>query len=120
MSVLVDTNVLSRRTQPGHPQYNAAVESVIRLVAAPAPLCCCRKTRAAATIVAVVPVTHSPPQLPEYLQHLLEEQVAPPAEIPLAPAEGAAYWRESAGGLPHTARLSDEAISRESIYSSRG
>jgi predicted nucleic acid-binding protein len=38
VSVLVDTNVLLRRTQPGHPQYNAAVESVIRLVAAGEPV----------------------------------------------------------------------------------
>jgi hypothetical protein len=58
--------------------------------------------------------------LPEYLQHLLEEQVAPQARKPLTPAERAAYWRESAGGLPHTAPLSDETISRECIYSSRG
>jgi predicted nucleic acid-binding protein len=38
VSVLVDTNVLLRRTQPGHPHYNAAVESVIRLVAAGEPV----------------------------------------------------------------------------------
>ena len=38
MSVLVDTNVLLRRTQPGHLQYNAAVESVIRLVAGGEPV----------------------------------------------------------------------------------
>jgi hypothetical protein len=58
--------------------------------------------------------------LPEYLRHVLEEQAVPPASKPLTPAERATYWRESAGGLPHTALLSDEAISRESIYSSRG
>ena len=33
MSVLVDTNVLLRRTQPQHQQYAAAVESVARLLA---------------------------------------------------------------------------------------
>ena len=31
MSILVDTNVLLRRTQPGHPSYEAAVESIARL-----------------------------------------------------------------------------------------
>jgi len=31
VSVLVDTNVLQRRTRPGHAQYNVAVESVARL-----------------------------------------------------------------------------------------
>jgi len=39
---------------------------------------------------------------------------------PLSPAERAALWRNSAGGLPHTKPLSDEAISRESIYADRG
>ena len=38
MSVLVDTNVLLRRTQPEHPQYNAAVESVARLLAGGEPM----------------------------------------------------------------------------------
>jgi hypothetical protein len=57
--------------------------------------------------------------LPEYLRQVLEEQATPPAKL-LTPAERAAYWRESAGGLSHIAPLSDEAISRESIYSSRG
>lgn len=33
MSVLVDTNVLLRRTQPTHPAYTLAVESVARLLA---------------------------------------------------------------------------------------
>jgi predicted nucleic acid-binding protein len=33
VSVLVDTNVLLRRTQPEHPQYGVAVESVRRLLA---------------------------------------------------------------------------------------
>jgi predicted nucleic acid-binding protein len=32
MSILVDTNILLRRIQPGHPQQEAAVESVARLV----------------------------------------------------------------------------------------
>ena len=33
MSVLVDTNVLLRRTQPDHPSHTAAVESVASLLA---------------------------------------------------------------------------------------
>ena len=33
MSVLVDTNVLLRQTQPNHEQNGAAVESVARLLA---------------------------------------------------------------------------------------
>lgn len=32
MSVLVDTNILLRRTQPNHPHYKAAVESVARFL----------------------------------------------------------------------------------------
>ena len=38
MSVLVDTNVLLRRTQPGNNQYTLAVESVRRLLAAGEPV----------------------------------------------------------------------------------
>ncbi len=33
MSILVDTNVLLRRTQPDHPSYVPAVESIARLLA---------------------------------------------------------------------------------------
>ena len=58
--------------------------------------------------------------LSEYLRQVLEEQATAPAKKLLTPAERATYWRESAGGLSHIALLSDEAISRESIYSSRG
>ena len=43
-----------------------------------------------------------------------------PAPAALSPAERAALWRESIKGLPPTPPLSDEAISRESIYDSRG
>jgi predicted nucleic acid-binding protein len=39
MSVLVDTNVLLRRTQPNHPHHATAVESVARLLAAGEPVC---------------------------------------------------------------------------------
>ena len=38
MSVLVDTNVLLRRTQPDHPSYTTAVESVARLLATGTPV----------------------------------------------------------------------------------
>jgi hypothetical protein len=58
--------------------------------------------------------------LPEYLQHLLEERAAAGKENPLSPQERANFWRDSAGGLPDTKPLSDEAISRETIYAGRG
>jgi predicted nucleic acid-binding protein len=38
MSVLVDTNILLRRTQPGHEHHAAAVESVARLLGAGQPV----------------------------------------------------------------------------------
>lgn len=38
MSILVDTNVLLRRTQPDHSHYSVAVESVRRLIAAGEPV----------------------------------------------------------------------------------
>lgn len=58
--------------------------------------------------------------LPEYLLHLLEEQASAETGSTLSPAERAAAWRDSVKGLPATPPLSDEAISRESIYSARG
>jgi hypothetical protein len=58
--------------------------------------------------------------LPDYLQHLLEEQVSPRKATALSPSERALLWRESAKGLPHTPPLSDEAVSRESFYDARG
>lgn len=58
--------------------------------------------------------------LAQYLRRVLEEKVRGPAAAALAPAERAALWRESVKDLPHTPPLSDEAISRESIYDSRG
>jgi Post-segregation antitoxin CcdA len=58
--------------------------------------------------------------LSQYLEHLLREQVPQLSSASLSPAERAAAWRESAKGLPHTPPLSDQAISRESIYSDRG
>jgi hypothetical protein len=36
------------------------------------------------------------------------------------PVERATRWRESVAGLPDTKPLSDEAISRESIYAEHG
>jgi hypothetical protein len=58
--------------------------------------------------------------LPEYLRHLFEERVYAATGRPLSPAERATAWRDSVRGLPDTPPLSDEAISRESIYSARG
>jgi hypothetical protein len=57
---------------------------------------------------------------PQYVEHLLREQVPARAGSALSPAERAAGWRESTRGLPHTQPLSDDAISRESIYGDRG
>jgi predicted nucleic acid-binding protein len=38
MSILADTNILLRRTQPDHPSHTAAVESVAKLLAAAEPV----------------------------------------------------------------------------------
>ena len=59
-------------------------------------------------------------ELPQYVERLLRGQVPPLASSVLSPAERAAAWRESTRGLPHTPPLSDDAISRESIYGDRG
>jgi hypothetical protein len=48
--------------------------------------------------------------LPTYVTNLLRKVV-------LSPEERAAGWRESAKNLPPTPTLSDEAMSREGIYS---
>ena len=62
--------------------------------------------------------------LPIYVQRLLQIQF-PQTQFPagatalMTPAERAAAWRESVVGLPHTPPLSDQAISRESIYGDR-
>jgi hypothetical protein len=58
--------------------------------------------------------------LTQYVRRLLEEQVPGRGEPMLSPGQRAALWRDSAKGLPHTAPLSDEAISRDSIYDARG
>ena len=39
MSVLVDTNILLRRTQPSHPQHAVSMKSVARLLASGEPVC---------------------------------------------------------------------------------
>jgi hypothetical protein len=56
--------------------------------------------------------------LEQYISHRLERQV--PDQPPFSPAERAAAWREAAKGPPHTPPLSDDAISRETIYDTRG
>ena len=38
MSILADTNILLRRTQPDHPNHTLAVERVAKLLAAPEPV----------------------------------------------------------------------------------
>ena len=57
--------------------------------------------------------------LPQYVQHLLEEQAFVRTEA-LTPAERAAAWRASVEGLPIRPPLSDAAIGRESMYDVRG
>ena len=59
----------------------------------------------------------------EFLQRMIEEKTGEAnvaATSPLSPAERVAVWRESVKSLPHTPPLSDDAVSRESIYSERG
>jgi hypothetical protein len=58
--------------------------------------------------------------LPDYLRHLLEEQVLARKTATLSPSDRARLWRESAKGMPHTPPLSDEAVSRGSFYDARG
>jgi hypothetical protein len=56
--------------------------------------------------------------LTQYVRRLLEEQI--PRQETLSLAERANLWRESVKGLPRTSPLSDDAISRDSIYDARG
>ena len=58
--------------------------------------------------------------LTQYVERLLREQVPASPATGLSPADRAKSWRESVHGLPDTPPLSDEAISRESIYGDRG
>ncbi len=58
--------------------------------------------------------------LDRYLRQLLEGQAPAGRRTPLTPAQRAAFWRDSASALPRTPPLTDDAISRESIYRDRG
>jgi hypothetical protein len=57
--------------------------------------------------------------LPDYLQHVLEEQAPARKVTSLSPGDRARLWRESAKSMPHTPPLSDEAVRRESFYDTR-
>jgi len=57
--------------------------------------------------------------LAQYVEYLLREQVPLHADAAVSPTERAAAWRESVKGLPNTPPLSDDAISRTSIYDDR-
>jgi len=59
MSVLVDTNVLLRRTQPDHPSHAAAVESVARLLNAGSPVYVTPQNIAEFWSVATRPAQHN-------------------------------------------------------------
>ena len=58
-------------------------------------------------------------QLTEYVQQVLHDQVSP-AIAASTVADRLRAWRELGTDLPHTPPLSDEAISRESMYGDRG
>jgi len=57
--------------------------------------------------------------LADHLHRLLAEQAGVSEAKRKTPEERARHWRESVAGLPDTKPLSDEAISRESIYAER-
>jgi predicted nucleic acid-binding protein len=59
MSVLVDTNVLLRRTQSGHPDYATAVESIARLMTASEQVCVCLQNIAEFWNVATRPAANN-------------------------------------------------------------
>ena len=56
----------------------------------------------------------------KYVEALLRGHFSPRAGSALSPAERAAAWRESTRDLPLMQPLSDDAISRESIYGDDG
>ena len=56
----------------------------------------------------------------DYLTHLISAQVPRKGRGLLPPDQRAAAWEAGIRDLPYTEPLSDEAISRESIYSDRG
>ena len=53
-----------------------------------------------------------------YLSHLLIEKIS--SKEQQSPAQRAQMWRDAAKGLPDSLPLSDEAVSREGVYGSRG
>jgi hypothetical protein len=55
----------------------------------------------------------------EFVREFLETQL-PPAPSAMSAEQRAAAWRAITPGLPTGLPLSDEAISRASIYASRG
>jgi hypothetical protein len=57
--------------------------------------------------------------LAEHLHYLLAEQAGASQAKRKTPEERVRLWRD-VSGLPDTKPLSDEAISRESIYAERG
>jgi hypothetical protein len=57
--------------------------------------------------------------LAEHLRRLLAEQAGASKARPKTPQERVKLWRD-VSRLPDTKPLSDEAISRESIYAERG
>jgi hypothetical protein len=58
-------------------------------------------------------------EVPQYVELLLRDQVQLRVKTALSPAEREREWRESIKSLPQTPLLSDEAISRDSIYNDR-
>jgi hypothetical protein len=58
--------------------------------------------------------------LSHFVRRVLEERIPRETPVALTPAERARVWRDSVRGLPPTKPLSDDAISRESLYAARG
>jgi len=60
-------------------------------------------------------------EVPQLVENILRERVgAKEPGIELTPEEKATAWIEGAKRFPHTPPLSDEAISRENLYDTRG
>lgn len=58
--------------------------------------------------------------LSHFVHRVLEERILHVTPVVLTPAERARVWRQSVRRLPRTKPLSDDAISRESLYAARG
>jgi hypothetical protein len=58
--------------------------------------------------------------LENFLLAMVEETVRSRSPQTLSPGQRAAAWRKTAKQFPETPLLSDEAISRESMYADRG